>query len=55
MRNKQIAWYLIFGGLAIFLIEFVATILTFIGDHPLLGLACLIILVGIFLLAYDDE
>ena len=37
MRNKQIAWYLIFGGLAIFLIEFVATILAFIGDHPLLG------------------
>jgi len=55
MKNKQIAWYLIFAGLLIFLIEFVATILAFIGNHPLLGLACLIILVGIFLLAYDDE
>ncbi len=55
MKNKQIAWYLIFAGLIIFLIEFVATILVFIGNHPLLGLACLIILVGIFLLAYDDE
>tara|TARA_B110000003_G_C16609250_1_gene518757 strand:+ start:632 stop:796 length:165 start_codon:yes stop_codon:yes gene_type:complete len=54
MKNKQIAWYLIFVGLAIFLIEFVTTILAFIGNHPLLGLACLIMLIGIFLLAYDD-
>jgi len=55
MKNKQIAWYLIFAGLAIFLIECVTTILAFIGNHPLLGLACLIILAGIFLLAYDDD
>jgi hypothetical protein len=55
MKIKQVAWYLIFGGLAIFLLEFVTTILSFIGNHPLLGLACLAILAGIFLLAYDSE
>ena len=55
MKNKQIAWYLIFGGLAIFLLEFVTTILSFIGSHPMLGDACFGILVGIFLLAYDNE
>ena len=34
MEKKQIAWYLIFGGLGIFLLEFVSTILSFISNHP---------------------
>ena len=55
MQKKQMAWYLIFGGLAIFALEFVTTILSFIASHPLLGLACIAIGAGIFLLAFDPE
>ena len=52
--KKQIAWYLIFGGLAIFLLEFISTILSFISNHPLLGVACISIGGGMFLLTYDE-
>ena len=55
MQKKQLAWYLIFGGLAICLLEFVTTILSFIGNHPLLGLACIAIAGGVFLLTFDTE
>ena len=54
MEKKQIAWYLIFGGLAIFLLEFVSTILSFISNHPFLGVACISIGGGMFLLTYDE-
>jgi hypothetical protein len=54
MEKKQIAWYLIFAGLAIFILEFVSTILSFISNHPFLGLACILIGCGIFLLTYDE-
>ena len=54
MEKKQIAWYLIFGGLAIFLLEFISTILSFISNHPLLGVACISIGGGTFLLTYDE-
>ena len=37
MEKKQIGWYLISGGLAIFLLEFISKILSFISNHPLLG------------------
>ena len=54
MEKKQIAWYLIFGGLGIFLLEFVSTILSFISNHPFLGVACILIGGGMFLLTYDE-
>mgnify|MGYP000470811339 CR=1 len=55
MQKKQLAWYLIFGGLAIFLLSFVTTILSFIGNHPLLGLALIAIGAGVFLLAFESQ
>jgi len=55
MQKKQIAWYLIFGGLAIVLLSFVTTILAFIGNHPILGLALIAIAAGVFLLAVDSQ
>jgi hypothetical protein len=55
MQKKQLAWYLIFGGLAIYLLSFVTTILSFIGNHPLLGLALIAIGAGVFLLAFESQ
>ncbi len=54
MEKKQLAWYFIFGGLAIFLLEFITSILSFISSHPLLGLASIAIGAGIFFLLNDD-
>ena len=54
MEKKQIAWYLIFGGLAIFLLEFISTILSFISNHPFLGVSCNSTGGGMFLLTYDE-
>ena len=38
MQKKQIGWYLIFGGLIIFVLKFITVILSFIGGNPILGL-----------------
>ena len=54
MEKKQIAWYLIFGGLAIFLLEFINTILSYISNHLFLGVAFISIGGGMFLLTYDE-
>ena len=54
MEKKQIAWYLIFGGLAIFILEFVTSILSFISNHPLIGFACILIGAGIFFLLNNE-
>ena len=55
MQRKQLAWYLIFGGLAIVLSSFVTTILSFIGNHPILGLALIAIAAGVLILALDSQ
>jgi|TARA_B110000495_G_scaffold203963_1_gene231384 hypothetical protein len=55
MQKRQLAWYLIFGGLAIILLSFVTTILSFIGNHPLFGLALVAIAGGVFLLAFESK
>jgi hypothetical protein len=55
MQKRQLAWYLIFGGLAIILLSFVTTILSFIGNHPLLGLALIAIGAGTFLLVFESQ
>ena len=54
MEKKQIGGNLIFGGLPIFLLEFISTILSFISNHPPLGVACISIGGGMFLLTYDE-
>ena len=51
MQKKQIGWYLIFGGLVIFILKFITVILSFIGGNPILGLALIAILSGIVMLA----
>ena len=55
MQKRQLAWYLIFGGLAIILLSFVTTILSFIGNRPLLGLALIAIGAGAFLLVFESQ
>jgi hypothetical protein len=55
MQKRQLAWYLIFGGLTIVLLSFVTTILSFIGNHPLLGLALISIGAGVFLLIFESQ
>ena len=52
--KKQIARYLIFDGLAIFLFELIRTILSFISNHLSLGVACISIGGGMFILTYDE-
>ena len=55
MQKRQLAWYLIFGGLTIVLLSFVTTILSFIGNHHLLGLALIAIGAGAFLLVFESQ
>ena len=55
MQKRQLAWYLIFGGLTIILLSFVTKLLSFIGNHPLLGLALIAIGMGAFLLVFESQ
>ena len=55
MQRRQLAWYLIFGGLAVILLSFVTIILSFIGDRPVLGLAIIAIIAGGFLLVLESK
>jgi hypothetical membrane protein len=47
---KQVGLYLILGGIVIFLLAFIRSILTFLGQHPIMGLALLAIVAGVILL-----
>ncbi len=53
MKKKQIGWYLIFGGLAIFTLKFITVILSFIGSNPILGLALIAIFSGVIILTMN--
>ena len=55
MQKKQLGWYLIFGGLIIFVLKFITVILSFIGGNPILGLALIAILSGVVMLALGSE
>ena len=55
MQRRQLAWYLIFGGLAVILLSFVTIILSFSGYHPVLGLAIIAIIAGGFLLVLESK
>ena len=55
MKKKQLGWYLIFGGLIIFVLKFITVILSFIGGNPILGLALIAILSGVVMVALGNE
>ena len=47
---KDAGLYLIIAGVALFIIVFIGKIISFIANNPMLGLATLAILAGVFLL-----
>jgi high-affinity Fe2+/Pb2+ permease len=47
---KEAGLYLIIAGVALFIIVFIGKIISFIANNPMLGLATLAILAGVFLL-----
>ena len=47
---KEAGLYLIIAGAALFIIVFIGKIISFIANNPMLGLATLAILAGVFLL-----
>lgn len=47
---KDAGLYLIIAGAALFIIVFIGKIISFIANNPMLGLATLAILAGVFLL-----
>ena len=53
MKYKKAGWYLIFVGLLIFVIEFITAILSFILNHPILGLAFILVGFGMFFITFD--
>ena len=55
MKKKQTGWYLIFGGLLIFILKFITVILSFIGTNPILGLALIAIVGGVIMLFIASE
>ena len=55
MKKKQTGWYLIFGGLLIFILKFITVILSFIGTNPILGLALIAIVGGVIMLFITSD
>ena len=55
MQKRQLAWYLIFGGLAIILVKTVSEILVFIGNNPILGLAIIAVTSGGIILTMESK
>jgi high-affinity Fe2+/Pb2+ permease len=47
---KDAGLYLIIAGAALFIIVFIGKIISFIANNPMLGLATLAIIAGVFLL-----
>lgn len=47
---KEAGLYLIIAGVALFIIVFIGKIISFIANNPMLGLATLAILAGVFLI-----
>ena len=53
MKYKKAGWNLIFVGLFIFVIEFITAFLAFILNHPILGLAFILVGFGMFFITFD--
>jgi len=50
---KQIGIYLILGGAVVFILVFIGKIMALVFNNPLLGLALMAVVIGVFILLYS--
>ena len=50
---KQTGIYLILGGAVVFILVFIGKIMALGFNHPLLGLAVMAVVIGVFILLYS--
>ena len=50
---KQTGIYLILGGAVVFILVFIGKIIALIFNNPLLGLALMSVVLGVFVLSYS--
>ena len=50
---KQTGIYLILGGAVVFILVFIGKIMTLVFNNPLLGLALMAVVIGVFILLYS--
>ncbi len=50
---KQTGIYLILGGAVVFILVFIGKIMALVFNNPLLGLAVMAIVIGVFILLYS--
>jgi hypothetical protein len=50
---KQTGIYLILGGAVVFILVFIGKIIALIFNNPLLGLALMSVVIGVFVLLYS--
>ena len=50
---KQTGIYLILGGAVVFILVFIGKIMALLFNNPLLGLALMAIVIGVFILLYS--
>ena len=50
---KQTGIYLILGGGVVFILVFIGKIMTLVFNNPLLGLALMAVVIGVFILLYS--
>ena len=50
---KQTGIYLILGGAVVFILVFIGKIMALVFNHPLLGLAVMAVIIGVFILLYS--
>lgn len=53
--KKQLAWYLILGGLVIISITFLSKFIAILMDHPLLAVAIISLGAGGYILVFDSS
>ena len=50
---KQTGIYLILGGAVVFILVFIGKIMALVFNHPLLGLAVMAVVIGVFILLHS--
>ena len=50
---KQTGIYLILGGAVVFILVFIGKIMALVFNHPILGLAVMAVVIGVFILLYS--
>ena len=50
---KQTGIYLILGGAVVFILVFIGKIMALVFNNPLLGLALMAVVIGVFILLYN--